>query len=620
MCVCVSFSLSLCLSLSPFNVRYTRECPFVPACAPPLPALRRPCAKRPEAVTLSNYRQLLNFKGILPVSIGLPFPTKNSDSVSSRFALLMAVTGDGAAVDHETVVVSALRQAVPDLRKLLEFYAPPMDEFSKQLDASTVAVDGKSLKLDDKLRQFVRKLSSVLDLNELDSLRLLRRSFPSAFGEDSVPGDAFYTETTVQYLLDIQTEERTATLKLVLWILQTSSETKTASPWFAVAKELTTQLIGDRPEEWVKTICEQCKSALSHKRSLRAKNSSLVEQTALLDVLLASLTHFPTTAKKTVQLVRIVVDCSGLIATKASSSIPPENIGIHKENRLKCATVVLGLLRMESILVAKTGRLTPDDMHLSNSPSSIQLLDHLFQDLSPDDPFAGLICFAWSGYMSKLYDIMADKLPHDSYRPVLELVVNGMEGVELFKVYALRAMQSNAFAETSALLKSGLSGDASAAQIAKSNVVKAISLFASTFELEYTTADAEIIQTAIYALHQNEDVVAEMWKYPGRNSLKHLVEYSLQTFPVRFQLFAGLVNSIAQVRECAVSLFAVLDRIEFFTQDATEISPDHASHIGNKAIEVVQMFNILSSKYAESPKFNIPVGSQGAYLVRPNGR
>lgn len=516
-----------------------------------------------------------------------------------------------------------LKTQLPDLRKLLDYYKPPLGEFSKQLDGSEIEIDGKKEKfLHEQERAFLKRLATALNLNYVDCFKLVRRLnvMPEEEPKASVPGRrvdtaSIYNEKLMYSVMDLYFKEREATVGLLYWLVR---------QYDGPSKALLLELHQNNTSGFITKLIGQAESLLVRPlvstmalKSPSASRFCLLEMISVLNLLICALKTevLDFSAKEIVQLIeqistKLIKPCKDL--HKVFSG---DNDILVASIQFRASACIFELLKIIDFTLKPIRFLQrKDDREIFTSSDAIKRIDQCLRKY--DDASNSLTFLIWSAYLSRIHDQLIEQSAIHSYRDVFELLTQQNEtadSIEIFKIYASKAFSFQTIQRVKDCIHAerevGIQSEGRC--ILQRTVAYTLTLFFTTFKLDIMPNSEEIVSCMAAALVGQPDTAFDLWNQTNCGSLSSFVEHALNVFPSDFSTLLTLLQPLQDSPQLANTVWALLGEVPFYVQDASSLTPNEAVVLEDKIVEALQDISI-----PEYPRFRIASGTRGSFFTQ----
>ena len=508
-----------------------------------------------------------------------------------------------------------LSERVRDVSALLEYYQPPLGEFSKDMDGPTIKMDSDVHTLSgDEERIFLKRLSRDLNLNASQCCQFMLRCMSATVRH----GSQVYSDNTLgHHVLDFYLNERQGTLGLILYIVR-RHQSPEMKPLFDTLTDKNTLAFVRKVLTQFKLMVTRPLTTTVLRKPALVLRKMILEWQLMLNVVIHLLPLLQSMSiKERLSLIQTYMESVVRPLQKFGQSFPiGEYAGLFGAISLQAASIFGELLQQQYLLSKSIKPQSTDDGLLLVQLDALKTVGSQVDALQSDH-MVGMIYLSLSAILAKLHDQLTEAHPLPNHlQELLEWIGRSSygENIELFKAYAIRAFESSTIGNVLSSLDSNPFRDAwKDCSAFKASLARSLSLFASTFELRLIKEDVSFVDCMRLLLKDESGLIQELWSAPGRNSLKHIVEHTLDKFPCEVAPLVGLLSSIVQNESVAPVVWSFLEKLPLFVQNADSIDAECVARVDERTIEVINPFTIVWNIVAEP-------GIRGTYFVDHSGR
>ncbi|KAL6078094.1 hypothetical protein QOT17_001703 [Balamuthia mandrillaris] len=452
-------------------------------------------------------------------------------------------------------MASLLKRNYQRLLAMLQSYKPPSKESLQALESGKVKYGGKTYPVDKNQQDFVKKISRLLNLDEVQSLLLFRN-----YLRDEVKGQTFdYSSTALQEIADYYNDERLCLLRCVSSLLRNGHDEDHL--YFVEASEIVERLLHDG---LVDKVLQQYKSLakatipkhLTERQDQeRWANQNVEEQLACLEIIfLVYYAQTPISASMIKHLCKLFNKQA--FGTKQPNYTLLNEVGRGTVVRMSyiCVLILVESFNLESLLEEADQESLAAHPIVANK-SAILELDEEFQRWGTTVP-QGPVLLAWASLVCRVsqFSDMVDNVPYQQH---------GVKALRLSAFQFLKNMVQNGFDPE----EPNLTGYKS---VLKGLVTAIFTAFDISLFPNY-----ELIVEFYCELFQTEPgLCRQYWEHDHQHAPRRaLMTIAISCWPIQFNQLLKLLSALAGDHDCAHRVFWELCHMTNFSTFAAMVPP-----------------------------------------------
>ncbi|KAL1921256.1 uncharacterized protein VTP21DRAFT_10972 [Calcarisporiella thermophila] len=548
------------------------------------------------------------------------------ENLANSFDSLFAFLYSGRARHPQETVGDALNKVFNKLQKQLDAYGEPSKEARAQVQAGKITLEGKSVTLTQDERRFILQVSKFLQLDELETSRLLL-----SYLRNNPPSSRIdYDQQFMQYFVSFYFLERKYLLSTV-WLLLCISDEED-SPYYSVARDIVDRLrertdFGDRiVAQFRRKILEKIPTNFEGNlfSPLWIKHS-LQEQRALLDILfILYYVHEHPSATTVKSLIELFEEVNFGQKQLHITSFDSECHSTSAQIITLCIVLTVEVINVEGVHSLNFSE-APSAERLVYSPDHIMQVNTIMMRLGTTQEHS-LPMLAWSIFLWNLAEELKDNGYPTTYSEV-EQMLKGRRwketpsaessGIEPFRAMAARAFKLDVFNYTLALLQSPFLVSGELMVMGYRGVLEGLfRVLFTTVRVSYLPNYDALVECVSDLIEMVPAIADRIWELAFSSAsapnLFPIIELARARFPVQFHPFMRLLGSLVKSKVSADATLKYLMQIPTYTYF---LSPsDDIERDGS----LVRVRSPLTLKPLGTKNLIIPAGTIGQIVSMPD--